>query len=446
MAEYNITLDDTWASDSYSESFSPDFLCITEDNLKDHLVSDADAAIITMAMPIVFVIGCLGNVLTIFVILRIKEMRTVTNYFLVNLAVADLFFLFMVVPPKFLKHVVSSIHLEHNENLFGEAGCKLFSYSPRVAQGVSCFIILTLTIERYFAVCWPLKYRMIRTKRKAVFVGVGLWMFAGVFALPHVYFPGIIVRNITCSASLHSPELPDMLKSCYPCLDQCDFYLMYSKIDEIIFLCVVPVLVVLYILMLRRLRSATRFVRAAHVKSSNSMAAKRQLIRMLGVTVTVYLICVGSFRVFGLMMVFDNTYSSHTVVLNVTRVLLYINAAINPIIYNMFSRTYRAAFRRVLCCQVNTTLTDYESVSESVALTTTDDIQGSRKSLRRSRTRSRKTVHRNGSCSRPNGSIHRANGSNRRSNGSSRQGQWTSQRTIDHSCKTENCRQTAVQL
>ncbi|XP_077985375.1 growth hormone secretagogue receptor type 1-like [Glandiceps talaboti] len=379
------------------------------------VVTEAEAAIITIAMPLVFIIGCLGNILTIFVILRVKEMRTVTNYFLVNLAVADLLFLIMVVPPKFLMFFISPIRLVNNFSYLGEVGCKLLSYGPRVVQGVSCFIILTLTIERYFAICWPLKFRRIRTRKKAVMVGGALWMLALVFALPHVYFPGIVTENIT--------DFNITEKYCKPCGEgrKCDYYVIYSKVDEIIFLCIVPVLVVLYISMLMRLRTAARFGKAAHVKSSNSMAAKRQLIRMLGATVTVYLICVGCFRVFGLMILFDNNYSRQTIVLSTARVLLYINAAINPIIYNVFSKTFRTAFLKVLRCQAQTTHSGDEDSSDSVALTTTTDewLRNSKKSFRKWRSRSRKSVQKNGSCKRPNGSYRRSNGSNRRVNVSS---------------------------
>ncbi|XP_077985376.1 allatostatin-A receptor-like [Glandiceps talaboti] len=398
---------------SYDDS---DFIEISPENINDHVVSDADSVILTVVMPIVFIIGCTGNILTIFVILKLKEMRTVTNYFLVNLAIADSLFLVMVVPPKFVMHIIQSIHLKDNWNLVDLVGCKLFSYVPRVAQGVSCFIILTLTIERYFAICWPFKLRTIRTKRKAVFVNCALWVLAAVFALPHVYFPTIYEHGLRWAPPFNNTELPSSVKKCYPCsVGKCDYYIIYSKVDEVLFLFIVPVLVVLYVLMLMTLHKAAQFGRAAKVKSSNSMAAKRQLIRMLGVTVTVYLICVGSFRVFTLMMVFDRTYYKHTTVLNVTRVLLYINEAINPIIYNIFSRMFRSAFIKVLRCKRKSVHPGNESSSDNFALTTTtvDWYRSSIRSFRGRRIRSRKSSQRNESFN-TNGAYRQKNGSCRR--------------------------------
>lgn len=42
---------------------------------------------------IVFVVGLMGNTLVIYVVLRYTKMQTVTNLYILNLAVADEFFL-----------------------------------------------------------------------------------------------------------------------------------------------------------------------------------------------------------------------------------------------------------------------------------------------------------------------------------------------------------------
>ncbi|XP_070548657.1 allatostatin-A receptor-like [Ptychodera flava] len=401
----------------------------------DHLfVSSQEAAIVTIAMPIVFIIGCLGNVLTIFVILRVKEMRTVTNYFLINLATSDLLFLIMVVPPKFLGYVIPNVPLIDDWTLLGAAGCKIFSYGPRMATSVSCFIILTLTIERYLAICWPLKFRTIRTRKKAVVVAGIIWVAAAVVSTPHAYFPAVQKWHLRWPSPYNSTA-PDVLTQCY-CYtndssnspDVCYYYVLFGKIDEIMFLCFVPVLVILYVLMLLKLRHANRFVRAAQVRNSNSIAAKRQLIRMLGVTVTVYLICVGSFRVMALLMLFNPGYQKHILVLQTVRVLLYVNAAVNPVIYNVFSQTFRTAFIRVLSCQGNRINPENESSSDNVALTTTNDDSYRKRSVKRMSSRPRpskpslksSTRHANGSFSQPNGSCRHSHRGYRLANGSER--------------------------
>ncbi|XP_006822715.1 QRFP-like peptide receptor [Saccoglossus kowalevskii] len=406
----NFTVDVYDDSDYLDTSYylAPDGLWIwhaTEEDIEESLVNDEDAAILTIAMPIVFIIGCLGNIFTIFVILRISEMRTVTNYFLVNLAIADLIFLIMVVPPKFMMYILATVHLEGNWTIGGAVGCKILSYAPRVAQSVSCFIILILTMERYFAICWPLKFRGARTKKKAICVSGLTWLAAGTFGIPHAYFPRFVQAHIVWPPSYNETDVPDVISRCSPCdvTSNCGYYNTYGKIDEVIFLCIVPVLVILYILMLLRLRRANKFGRAARVRGANSMRAKTQLIRMLGMTVTLYLICVGPFRTLALLTAYEfpmKDPDTAALAVNVARVLLYVNSATNPIIYNVFNKKFRSAFFKVLICQGNKVNPENESSSDNVALTNTDD--GYRKrpwSLRRSRKRgsSRRKINGNGS-------------------------------------------------
>ena len=47
---------------------------------------------------ITFVIGIGGNWMVIYVVLRAKQMRTVTNLYLLNLAVADILYLLTAIP------------------------------------------------------------------------------------------------------------------------------------------------------------------------------------------------------------------------------------------------------------------------------------------------------------------------------------------------------------
>lgn len=57
---------------------------------------------------IVFVIGLIGNALVCMAVYRNHSMRTVTNYFIVNLAVADLLVLLICLPPSVLWDVTET--------------------------------------------------------------------------------------------------------------------------------------------------------------------------------------------------------------------------------------------------------------------------------------------------------------------------------------------------
>ena len=47
---------------------------------------------------ITFIIGVIGNWMVVYVVVRTEKMRTVTNYFLINLAIADIMYLLTAIP------------------------------------------------------------------------------------------------------------------------------------------------------------------------------------------------------------------------------------------------------------------------------------------------------------------------------------------------------------
>lgn len=70
---------------------------------------------------IVFVVGLVGNTLVCVAVYRNHTMRTVTNYFIVNLAVADFLVILFCLPPSVVWDVTSTW-------FFGVAMCKIVLY------------------------------------------------------------------------------------------------------------------------------------------------------------------------------------------------------------------------------------------------------------------------------------------------------------------------------
>lgn len=70
---------------------------------------------------IVFVIGLIGNALVCIAVFRNHSMRTVTNYFIVNLAVADFMVILICLPPTVLWDVTETW-------FFGTMMCRIVLY------------------------------------------------------------------------------------------------------------------------------------------------------------------------------------------------------------------------------------------------------------------------------------------------------------------------------
>lgn len=67
--------------------------------------SEALTIVYCIAYVIVFLVGLIGNSFVIAVVLRSPRMRTVTNYFIVNLAVADILVIVFCLPATLMSNI-----------------------------------------------------------------------------------------------------------------------------------------------------------------------------------------------------------------------------------------------------------------------------------------------------------------------------------------------------
>lgn len=92
---------------SSSDSFNLSDLSI-EQVLPDRLLyrhSVAMSAVYCVAYIVVFVVGLIGNSFVIAVVYRSPRMRTVTNFFIVNLAVADVLVIIFCLPATLMSNI-----------------------------------------------------------------------------------------------------------------------------------------------------------------------------------------------------------------------------------------------------------------------------------------------------------------------------------------------------
>ena len=92
--------------------------------------------------------GLCGNTLVIYVVLRYSKMQTVTNLYILNLALADECFL---VGIPFL--IVTSVH---SDWIFGKTMCKIYLTTTSINQFTSSIFLTVMSADRYVAVCHPI--------------------------------------------------------------------------------------------------------------------------------------------------------------------------------------------------------------------------------------------------------------------------------------------------
>ena len=107
--------------------------------------------------PVIFVIGFVGNVSFILLLARVKMMRTITNFYLVNLAAADLMVLSLQTFTRQWTYLGSKqILTEPFHTSFWE--CNLYYFTIHLASLSSILLITIVSFDWYYAICHPLKY------------------------------------------------------------------------------------------------------------------------------------------------------------------------------------------------------------------------------------------------------------------------------------------------
>lgn len=125
---------------------------------------------------IVCCVGLFGNTLVIYVVLKFSKMQTVTNRYILNLAIADESFLIGI------PFLITTMYL--NEWIFGSFLCKLYMVSTSITQFSSSIFLLIMSADRFIAVCHPISSPRFRTQLVSKIVSLLAWGYSALIMLP----------------------------------------------------------------------------------------------------------------------------------------------------------------------------------------------------------------------------------------------------------------------
>ncbi|XP_022238763.1 cholecystokinin receptor-like [Limulus polyphemus] len=126
---------------------------------------------------IIFIFSVLGNTLVIVTLVQNKRMKTVTNVFLMNLAVSDLLLGVFCMPFTLVGSLLRNF-------IFGEVMCRLIPYLQAVSVSVSVWTLASISLERFFAICQPFRSRQWQTISHSYKVIVWIWIGSLLTMLP----------------------------------------------------------------------------------------------------------------------------------------------------------------------------------------------------------------------------------------------------------------------
>ncbi|KAF4101305.1 hypothetical protein G5714_017737 [Onychostoma macrolepis] len=132
-------------------------------------------------------VGIVGNIMVVLVVLTTRHMRTPTNCYLVSLAVADL----MVLVAAGLPNISESLMATW---VYGHAGCLGITYFQYLGINASSCSITAFTVERYIAICHPMRAQTVCTVSRAKRIIAGVWAFTCVYCMLWLFLVDIQVN------------------------------------------------------------------------------------------------------------------------------------------------------------------------------------------------------------------------------------------------------------
>nr|XP_023686136.1 growth hormone secretagogue receptor type 1 isoform X1 [Paramormyrops kingsleyae] len=288
---------------------------------------------ITITCALLFLIGVVGNVMTILVVGKYKDMRTTTNLYLSSMAFSDLL-IFLCMPLDLYRI------WRYRPWNFGEQLCKLFQFVSESCTYSTILNITALSVERYFAICFPLRAKVVVTKDRVRAVIFALWVVAFFSAGPIFVLVGVEHENGT------DPWETNECKATEYAI-RSGLLTVMVWVSSVFFFLPVLCLTILYSLVGRRLWRRKRESMGPNISSRDKN--NKQTVKMLVVVVLAFVLCWLPFHV-GRYLFSKSSEAGSPLMSQISEycnlvsfVLFYLSAAINPILYNIMSKKYRAA-------------------------------------------------------------------------------------------------------
>lgn len=275
---------------------------------------------------VIFVTSALGNGLVCFIIIRRRSMKSVVNYLILNLAIADLIFTCVCIP--------LDIPVQQMNYVWPYGGfmCKFIYPLQTQILFASVYTLFALSLTRYRAVVHPLKQQL--TTEQVKWVIFAIWVVSFLPVSP--YMARLRLNSSTLTCEEYWKDVPS--RRAYTI---CLFFFQY----------VVPLTVIscAHLAIAQDLnRHKTRqitIIRRIRVQEA------RKVSRMLIMVTLLFAVCVLPNNILWLWLDFgeaDEHFVHFSELLSFGNIVVFLNSALNPVCYTMMNDTYTKQLRAVI--------------------------------------------------------------------------------------------------
>ncbi|XP_076874320.1 trace amine-associated receptor 13c-like [Brachyhypopomus gauderio] len=287
-------------------------------------------------MSVILMTVC-GNLLIIISVCHFKQLHTPTNMLVLSLAVSDFLIGVFVMPPALIQLIESCW-------IFTRVFCAWYLLTAYFLTSVSTYNIALIAVDRYFALSKPFLYTKIVSVSTMCIVVLCDWAVW-----------------LSYNATLQYPNIESLSKTA--CIKNCFHELteVWSLVDLLLnFVFPLSVIIILYVQVffiakkhataIRELNSHTRTQTSKNM--SDSMKSERKAAKVLGILVSVFVACLLPYFVYSVL---GNVIEIEVESLHKFMMLVYLNSAINPVIYALFYPWFRRSVKLILTFQIFST-------------------------------------------------------------------------------------------
>ncbi|XP_041107406.1 trace amine-associated receptor 13c-like [Polyodon spathula] len=292
-----------------------------------------------LLLTVLITIG--GNLVVIISISHFKQLHTPNNLLVLSLATADLLLGVCVLPFSMIRTVENCWYM-------GPVFCTLHTCIDVLLCTASIFNLCFIAIDRYYAVCDPLRYASKINFRVA-------WVFIALaWVLPAMYSFGLIY---TKSNDKGLEDLVAILSCEGGCLLL--FNKLWAMLDALVFFVPCFAMIGIYARIFTVARKQARMIQSmenrTHSKEDNKSRANRnreqKAAKTLGIVMGVFLICWVPYFTDTMIDVYVN-FTTPLAVFDGLIWLGYINSTFNPLIYAFFYPWFRKALKLIVTFQI----------------------------------------------------------------------------------------------
>ncbi|XP_049301160.1 tachykinin-like peptides receptor 99D isoform X2 [Anopheles funestus] len=283
----------------------------------------------------IVITATVGNLIVVWIVLSHKRMRTVTNYFLVNLSIADA--------------MVSTLNVTFNYTYmlyldwpFGTMYCKISQFVAILSICASVFTLMAIAIDRYVAIMNPLKPRM--GKKATLCVAASIWIVGTIISCPTLLFFTTypMKDHILCYAewpdgpSNHSRQeyvynIVFMLLTYFLPIGSMTF--TYARVGLELW--------------------GSKSIGECTQRQLDNIKSKRRVVKMMMIVVIIFAVCWLPFQIYFIITSYYPDLTKKPYIQEVYLAIYWLamsNSMYNPIIYCWMNSRFRRGFQQFFRC------------------------------------------------------------------------------------------------